>query len=66
MANNRFDQILNSIKNSLDKSCCQEGEEKSLAGYEYECKRCGLVLEFNRNQPNAKCPNDGSTMYRID
>lgn len=62
---NRFSEILKSVQKSITKSCCENSEDKSIAGYEYECKRCGLVLEFNRNQPNAKCPNDGSTMYRI-
>ena len=63
---NRISEILTSIKRSLSNSCCDKADEKVSASYEYECKRCGLVLEFNRNQPNAKCPNDGSTMYRID
>lgn len=35
------------------------------SNYKYECKKCGLVLEFNRNQTYVKCPNDGNTMYRI-
>jgi predicted RNA-binding Zn-ribbon protein involved in translation (DUF1610 family) len=52
----RKDQILNKIKeikhNTVSKT------------YEYECLRCGLVLSFNRNQSNVKCPNDGNTMYK--
>lgn len=63
---NRITEILNSVQNTIKDSCCNNTEEKTEAGYEYQCKRCGLVLEFNRNQPNAKCPNDGSTMYRVD
>lgn len=55
----RFHQILNSIKSTLSKCA------KTIAGYEYHCRKCGLVLETNRNQPGLKCPNDGSTMYRI-
>jgi len=59
---NRFAQILNGIKDYFDK---QISTNKTVASYEYQCRKCGLVLEFNRNQPNVKCPNDGSTMYRI-
>jgi rubrerythrin len=55
----RFNEILNAIKNSLLQT------KKIAASYEYECRKCGLVLETNRNQPNLKCPNDGSTMYRV-
>lgn len=59
----RFSELLNSVKNYLtnNSQCC----DKSTASYNYQCRKCGLVLEFNRNQPNVKCPNDGSTMYRI-
>jgi predicted RNA-binding Zn-ribbon protein involved in translation (DUF1610 family) len=52
----RKDQILNKIKEQKDSL-----QSKS---YEYKCLRCGLVLTFNRNQPNIRCPNDGNTMYR--
>jgi predicted RNA-binding Zn-ribbon protein involved in translation (DUF1610 family) len=52
----RKDQILNKIKELKDNSNSKT--------YEYKCLRCGLVLTFNRNQPNISCPNDGNTMYR--
>jgi rubrerythrin len=57
--NTRFNQILNSIKSAV------LNKHKITASYEYQCRKCGLILDFNRNQPNVKCPNDGSTMYRI-
>ena len=52
----RKDQILNHIKEQKNNSISKT--------YEYKCLRCGLVLSFNRNQPNIKCPNDGNTMYK--
>ena len=56
----RFHQILNTIKSTLNKKTT-----KTVASYEYQCRKCGLILETNRNQPGLKCPNDGSTMYRV-
>jgi hypothetical protein len=59
--------ILNQIKNTLlNKECCNkaDSDQEVAANYEYECRKCGLVLDFNRNQTYVKCPNDGSTMYR--
>jgi predicted Zn-ribbon and HTH transcriptional regulator len=55
----RLYEILDAIKSSLSKT------KKAIASYQYQCRKCGLILETNRNQPNLKCPNDGSTMYRI-
>jgi hypothetical protein len=56
--NNRFFTILNTIKAKI----C--GFKDKANTYEYECRKCGLILTTNRNQPGLRCPNDGSTMYR--
>lgn len=58
--NNRSNQILSAIKD------CLLEPSKTQASYEYKCPKCGLTLEFNRNQSYVKCPNDGHTMYRTN
>lgn len=60
--NNRILNILNQIKNSIlkkNESVCTS------ASYKYKCLKCGLILEFNRNQSSTRCPNDNSTMLRV-
>lgn len=65
MSNRIFD-ILNSIKHSLSNNKNFYDELKKTKGsYEYRCPKCGLVLEFNRNQSSVKCPNDNNTMFRV-
>lgn len=60
-------RLLSAIQDYLIKTpeISENSEHVSKGSYEYRCSRCGLVLEFNRNQPSAKCPNDGSNMMRI-
>ena len=60
--NDRIFNILNQIKDSISS---KNETEQVLASYEYRCPKCGLVLEFNRNQSSVKCPNDNNTMFRI-
>jgi len=60
MSNNRYIKILNGIKDQ------KENKVNSKRTYEYKCLKCGLIAMFDRNQPSARCPNDGYTMYRID
>lgn len=60
--NNRIFNILNQIKNSI----LEKNEQaRTSASYRYKCLKCGLILEFNRNQSSTKCPNDNSTMLRV-
>lgn len=67
----RMFQLLEFVKDYVSDSNCSDcgetfnNENSTKSSYEYKCLRCGLTLEFNRNQTSAKCPNDGSTMYRI-
>lgn len=64
--NNRFLNILNSIKNTISNQKPIINESIKIVGaYEYRCPKCGLVLEFNRNQSYVKCPNDNNTMFRM-
>lgn len=34
--------------------------------YQYRCPKCGLILEYNRQKANYKCPKDNTTMYLDD
>ena len=59
----RYAEILSLIQEHISKS--ENKHTENASSYEYKCRKCGLILEFNRNQPDAICPRDGSTMYRI-
>lgn len=56
----RYKQILETIQSSIEKNTENHSTQ---ASYEYECRKCGLTLNFNW-MGNHKCPLDGSTMYR--
>lgn len=66
MINKSF-KLLGAVQDYLVRSCetCDTKETIVGASYEYRCLKCGLTLDFNRNQTSVKCPNDGSNMYRI-
>lgn len=39
---------------------------KTKGEYEYRCPKCGLQMEYDRQRSGYKCPNDGTTMQRVD
>lgn len=39
---------------------------KTQGEYEYRCPKCGLQMEYDRQRSGYKCPNDGTTMQRVD
>jgi hypothetical protein len=44
----------------------KQWKELTKGSYEYRCPKCGLQMEYDRQRSGYKCPNDGTTMQRVD
>lgn len=49
-----------------DRPDTEQWKKLTKASYSYRCPKCGLEMEYDRQRSGYKCPNDGTTMQRVD